>query len=125
MRKEQYLFHQEFSVEQTEMLLGSLDHLPASGDSARRIRERVLQSAAPKAHSRNRIRKTLLPIAACLLDPRRIGAGQHDQLGRRAELACRPCGRDRVVAGADRGDPCGQLTGLQSQHDRQRPARLE
>ena len=67
MRKEQYLFHQEFSVEQTEMLLGTLDHLPASGSAARRIRERVLLSAAPKAHSRNRIRKTLLPTAACLL----------------------------------------------------------
>ena len=57
MRKEQYLFHQEFSVEQTELLLGTLDHLPVSGSAARRIRERVLLSAAPKAHSRNRIRK--------------------------------------------------------------------
>ena len=67
MRKEQYLFHQEFSVEQTELLLGTLDHLPAGGSAARRIRERVLQSAAAKTHSRKRIRKTLLPTAACLL----------------------------------------------------------
>lgn len=67
MRNERNQYFEALTVEQTDRLLGSLDHMPVSGSVSRRIRERVLQSAAPKAHNRNRIRKTLLPIAACLL----------------------------------------------------------
>ena len=67
MRNERNLYFETLTVEQTDLLLGSLDHLPVSSSVARRIRGRVLQSAAPKAQHRNRIRKTLIPIAACLL----------------------------------------------------------
>jgi len=41
--------------------------LPISFGAARRIRTSVLQKAAPKSLARNRIRRTLVPIAACLL----------------------------------------------------------
>lgn len=67
MRSEKNLLFTTLSVEQTDVLLGSIDQLPISGSIARRIRTRVLQSAAPKSLPRNRIRKTLIPIAACLI----------------------------------------------------------
>ena len=42
MRNEQNLYFEALTVEQTDRLLGSLDHMPVSGSVSRRIRERVL-----------------------------------------------------------------------------------
>lgn len=55
------------SVRQTQRLLAGTGSLPLSRATARRIRTSVLQKAAPKSLARNRIRRTLVPIAACLL----------------------------------------------------------
>jgi len=55
------------SVGQTQRLLSGVPALPLSFGAARRIRTSVLQKAAPKSLARNRIRRTLVPIAACLL----------------------------------------------------------
>ena len=55
------------SVGQTQRLLSGVPALPLSFGAARRIRTSVLQKAAPKSLARNRLRKTLVPIAACLL----------------------------------------------------------
>ncbi len=55
------------SVGQTQRLLNGVPALPLSFGAAHRIRTSVLQKAAPKSLARNRIRKTLVPIAACLL----------------------------------------------------------
>lgn len=55
------------NVSQTQQLLSGVSDLPLSLAASRRIRAAVLKKAAPKALARNRIRKTLLPIAACLL----------------------------------------------------------
>ena len=55
------------SVRQTQRLLAGIGTLPLSRAAARRIRASVLQKAAPKSLARNRIRRTLVPIAACLL----------------------------------------------------------
>ena len=55
------------SVRQTQRLLAGTGSLPLSHATARRIRTSVLQKAAPKSLARNRIRRTLVPIAACLL----------------------------------------------------------
>ena len=55
------------SVRQTQRLLAGTGSLPLSRATARRIRTSVLQKAAPKSLARNRIRQTLVPIAACLL----------------------------------------------------------
>ncbi|MEZ4508670.1 MAG: sigma-70 family RNA polymerase sigma factor [Eubacteriales bacterium] len=55
------------NVAQTQRLLSDVKELPLSIATSRRIRASVLKKAAPKALARNRIRKTLLPIAACLI----------------------------------------------------------
>ena len=55
------------SVRQTQRLLAGTGSLPLSRATARRIRTSVLQKTAPKSLARNRIRRTLVPIAACLL----------------------------------------------------------
>ncbi len=55
------------SVSQTQRLLASVAKLPLSAATARRIRATVIKEVAPRSLVRNRIRKTLLPIAACLL----------------------------------------------------------
>jgi hypothetical protein len=55
------------SVRQTQHLLAGTGSLPLSRATARRIRTSVLQKAAPKSLAQNRIRRTLVPIAACLL----------------------------------------------------------
>ncbi|PKM38969.1 MAG: hypothetical protein CVV04_11620 [Firmicutes bacterium HGW-Firmicutes-9] len=55
------------NVSQTQQLLSGVSDLPLSLAASRRIRAAVLKKAAPKALARNRIRKTLLPIAACLI----------------------------------------------------------
>ena len=55
------------SVRQTQRLLAGTGSLPLSRATVRRIRTSVLQKAAPKSLARNRIRRTLVPIAACLL----------------------------------------------------------
>ena len=55
------------TVQETQRLLSGTSTLPLSFGAARRIRARVLQSAAPKSLARNRLRRTLIPIAACLL----------------------------------------------------------
>ena len=55
------------SVRQTQHLLAGTGSLPLSRAAASRIRASVLQKAAPKSLARNRIRRTLVPIAACLL----------------------------------------------------------
>jgi len=55
------------NVSQTQQLLSGVTELPLSIATSRRIRASVLKKAAPKALARNRIRKTLLPIAACLI----------------------------------------------------------
>jgi hypothetical protein len=55
------------SVKQTHRLLNGVSTLPLSIGAASRIRSRVLQKAAPKSLARNRLRKTLVSIAACLL----------------------------------------------------------
>lgn len=55
------------SVRQTQRLLARTGTLPLPRAAASRIRASVLQKAAPKSLARNRIRRTLLPIAACLL----------------------------------------------------------
>ena len=55
------------SVRQTQHLLAGTGSLPLSRAAARRIRASVLQKAAPRSLARNRIRRTLVPIAACLL----------------------------------------------------------
>lgn len=67
MRSERNLLFSKLSVEQTDLLIGSIDRLPVSGGIARSIRSRVLQSAAPKSLKHRRIGRTLLPIAACLI----------------------------------------------------------
>jgi hypothetical protein len=55
------------SVRQTQRLLAGVSKLPLASGAARRIRASVLKQAVPKSFARNRIRKTLVPIAACLL----------------------------------------------------------
>lgn len=55
------------NAEQTDRLLSGVSDLPLSSLAARRIRASVMKKAAPRTLARNRIRKTLLPIAACLL----------------------------------------------------------
>ena len=55
------------TVQETQRLLSGTSSLPLSFGAARRIRARVLQSAAPKSLARNRLRRTFIPIAACLL----------------------------------------------------------
>ena len=52
---------------QTHRLLKGVPSLPLPVGAEHRIRARVLQQAAPKSLARNRIRRTLVPIAACLL----------------------------------------------------------
>jgi len=55
------------NVTQTHRLLNGVSALPINASAARRIRATVLQQAAPKSLKRNRVRKILVPIAACLL----------------------------------------------------------
>ncbi|GEM_PF-2168972 len=55
------------NVSQTQQLLSGVSDLPLSLAASRRIRAAVLKKAAPRTLARNRIRKTLLPIAACLI----------------------------------------------------------
>ena len=55
------------NVRATHRLLSGVSALPLSFGAARRIRARVLQKAAPRSLARNRLRRTLIPIAACLL----------------------------------------------------------
>jgi len=55
------------SVGQTQRLLSDVSSLPLSGGAARRIRASVMKKSAPRTLTRNRIRRTLVPIAACLL----------------------------------------------------------
>ena len=55
------------TVPQTQRLLNGVSKLPLSAGTTRRIRSSVLKQAAPRSLVRNRIRKTLVPIAACLL----------------------------------------------------------
>lgn len=57
----------QFTAEQTERLLADVSALPLPQIAARRIRARVLRQAAPRKFSQSRIRKVLVPIAACLL----------------------------------------------------------
>ncbi len=54
-------------AEQTQRLLSGIPALPLPSGAARRIRTSVLKEAAPKALARNRARRVLIPIAACLL----------------------------------------------------------
>ena len=55
------------NVTQTHRLLTGVSALRVNERTARRIRATVLQQAAPKSLKRNRVRKILVPIAACLL----------------------------------------------------------
>ena len=55
------------SVTQTHRLLNGVSSLPLEAGAARRIRNRVLQKAAPRSFGRNRVRKVLVPIAAVFL----------------------------------------------------------
>ncbi len=55
------------NVRQTQRLLTGVSSLPLPVGAERRIRARVLQEVMPKSLARNRIRRTLVPIAACLL----------------------------------------------------------
>jgi hypothetical protein len=55
------------NAEQTDRLLSGVSGLPLSSFAARRIRTSVMKKAVPRTLACNRIRKTLLPIAACLL----------------------------------------------------------
>lgn len=55
------------NVRQTQRLLTGVSSLPLPNGAERRIRARVLQEVMPKSLARNRIRRTLVPIAACLL----------------------------------------------------------
>ncbi|HWQ98213.1 MAG TPA: hypothetical protein VN538_09020 [Clostridia bacterium] len=57
----------DLSVRQTQHLLTGVSFLPLASSAARKIRATVMKEAAPRALARNRIRKTFLPIAACLL----------------------------------------------------------
>ena len=69
MRNDKLLLFEDITVEQTELLLGSMDHLPVSSSVARRIRERVLQNSKRRSHQRKRkqVGRVLIPIAACLV----------------------------------------------------------
>lgn len=55
------------NVKQTHRLLTGVSSLPIHAGAARRIRATVLQQAAPRSLARNRVRKILVPIAACLV----------------------------------------------------------
>ena len=57
----------QLDVTQTHRLLNGASSLPVTAGAARRIRNRVMQEVAPKSFARNRVRKILVPIAACLL----------------------------------------------------------
>lgn len=57
----------DLSVRQTQLLLSDVPELRISFAVSHKIRAAVLKKAAPKTLARNRIQKTLLPIAACLL----------------------------------------------------------
>ena len=67
MRNDKVLLFEDITVEQTELLLGSMDHLPMNGSVARRIRGRVLQGGKQRSHKRRHIGRVLVPIAACLV----------------------------------------------------------
>ena len=55
------------NVNQTQRLLKGVRSLPLPVGAEHRIRARVLQEAAPKSLARNRIARTLVPIAASLI----------------------------------------------------------
>ena len=55
------------NVKQTHRLLSGVTSLPMQASAARRIRSRVLQEAAPRSFGQSRVRKVLVPIAACFL----------------------------------------------------------
>lgn len=69
MRNEKVLLFEDITVEQTELLLGSIDTLPLSKSVARRIRGRVLENGKQRSHRRKRkqVARVLIPIAACLI----------------------------------------------------------
>ncbi len=67
MRNERNLLFSKLSVEQTDLLIGSIDRLPVGGSIVRSVRNRVLLSASPNSLKRRRLGRTLLPVAACLI----------------------------------------------------------
>ena len=67
LNESNFLRFPALNVTQTHRLLTGVSALSINTGAARRIRATVLQQAAPKSLKRNRIRKVLVPIAACLL----------------------------------------------------------
>ena len=69
MRNDKVLLFEDITIEQTELLLDSINDLPIQKSVARRIRGRVLENGRQRSHSRKRkqVRRVLIPIAACLL----------------------------------------------------------
>ena len=67
MQNKRHLAFTTLTVEQTDLLIGSIDALAIGGNTSRRIRRRVLDAVAPRRSKRNRLMRTLVPIAASLL----------------------------------------------------------
>ena len=69
MRNDKVLLFEDITIEQTELLLDSIDTLPLSNSVARRIRERVLENGKQRSNRRKhkQVGRVLIPIAACLI----------------------------------------------------------
>ena len=67
MRNDRKLLFDDITVEQTDLLLDSINDLPINKSVARRIRGHVLEGGKQRSHKRRHVGRILIPIAACLV----------------------------------------------------------